>query len=362
MVPASEIFSNPDLYTVLHSLPSGVTLAEADGRIVFSNAAADRILGVSAATEATPDEWADYYGVFLPDGVTAFPVEQYPLIRALSGEHTSDVEMVIRNASLPHGAIISVSGQPLRDAEGNIKGAAVIFRDITRLRKTEKMKEELTTFIVHDLKNPLSTIIAACGMMQASAVTEDVRADLETVIAAAQRMNRMVLDLLDIQMAEDGALRLDLARLPLGGLLSEVEEAGRARLAPRGQRIAVDDTSAFSVLADRPHLFRVLMNLIDNCAKYGREGGLVTVDVVPSDLSRVVIRVCDDGPGVPWELRERIFDKYAQAERGLGVRSRESRGLGLRFCKVIVEAHGGTIWVEDAEPTGARFCVELPSA
>jgi K+-sensing histidine kinase KdpD len=104
------------------------------------------------------------------------------------------------------------------------------------------------------------------------------------------------------------------------------------------------------------------MNLIDNCAKYGPEGGVVTVDLATSSRDPIVVRVSDEGPGVPPELRERIFEKYAQAERGQGMRSSDSRGLGLRFCKVVVDTHGGRIWAEDAEPRGARFCVELRSA
>jgi len=81
VVPNPDDFSRINLYTVLHGLPEGVTLANAEGRIVFSNEAADRILGTTAATEAVPDEWASHYGVFLPDGSTPFPTDQYPLVR-----------------------------------------------------------------------------------------------------------------------------------------------------------------------------------------------------------------------------------------------------------------------------------------
>ncbi len=359
VVPAPENFTSLDLYAVLQGLPSGVTLANADGRIVFSNASADRILGMGAATEATPGEWAEHYGVFLPDGQTPFPTGEYPLVRALSGEHTSDVEMVIRNASTPDGAIISVSGQPLQDADGRITGAAVIFRDITRLRKAERLKDELTGFIVHDLKNPLAAILLTCGSMEVSAIDEEQRADVITIREAAERLHRMVLDLLDLQLAEDGVLRLELASVALRPLLDEVAKAGRPRLQGRAQRLVVGEVGPLSVRADEPHIFRVLMNLIDNCAKYGSQGGAVTMDVIASGAHVIVIRVSDDGPGVPPNLRERIFEKYAQAERGEGMRSRDSRGLGLRFCKVIVAAHGGQIWVEDAVPRGARFCVEL---
>ena len=135
LVPPADDFSRLNLYTVLHSLPDGVTLANLEGRILFSNEAADRILGVEAATEATPDDWAEHYGIFLPDGETPFPTADYPLVRALSGERTRDVEMFVRNASIADGALLSVSGQGLRDADNNLIGAAVVFRDVTELRR-----------------------------------------------------------------------------------------------------------------------------------------------------------------------------------------------------------------------------------
>jgi PAS domain-containing protein len=122
--------------SALESLGEGVTLCDQDGRIVYSNPAADRILGMEA-TEAPADSWAEHYGVYLPDGSAPFPTERYPLLRALAGEETSDVEMLIRNAAIPEGAIIAATGRPVRDEEGEIIGASVVFRDVTRLRSIE---------------------------------------------------------------------------------------------------------------------------------------------------------------------------------------------------------------------------------
>ncbi|MEX2047991.1 MAG: ATP-binding protein [Gemmatimonadota bacterium] len=361
MVLSPDDFSQLHLYAVLDDLPAGVMLADAEGRIVFCNEAGNKILGAGVPADPSPDSWTGHYGIFEPDGETPFPTEGYPLYRALSGERARDVEMFIRNAGHPDGAYISVSGRPLLDEAGAITGAAVVFRDITALRRTERLKEELTTFIVHDLKNPLASILTTCELLALSTIEGEARADVVTIREAAERMRRMVLDLLDVQMAEDGALRLDLEPVSLQTLLGEVATAAKRRLQGRSQRIAVVDPGPLTVSGDHPHLFRVLTNFVDNCAKYGPEGGTVTIDVVPADGGRLTIRVSDEGPGVPPELRERIFEKYAQAERGPEMRSKESRGLGLRFCHVVVEALGGRIWVEDAEPCGARFCVELPS-
>ena len=116
-----------------------------------------------------------------------------------------------------------------------------------------------------------------------------------------------------------------------------------------------------AALLDVDLMRRVLQNLVDNCVKYGRRGGTIWLDAAPVDPDRVLIRVRDDGPGVSVELRTRIFEKYSVVERDAAGRRLDSRGLGLRFCHVVVEAHGGRIWVEDNEPRGACFCVELPA-
>lgn len=175
MTPTPEAFSRLDLYTVLHSLPSGVTLANTEGRIVFSNQAADRILGVAKSADASPDEWADHYGVFLPDGETPFPTDQYPLVRALNGEEVHDVEMLIRNPTHPDGALISTSGQQLFDVDATPIGAAVVFRDVTELRRIQLLKDELAAFIVHDLKNPLTAIIGTCDLIAMEQEDESLR-------------------------------------------------------------------------------------------------------------------------------------------------------------------------------------------
>ena len=228
--------------------------------------------------------------------------------------------------------------------------------------KTQRLKDELASFVVHDLKNPLSAIMTTCELLSTGGLDQQVEEDVRTVRDAASRIHRMVLDLLDLQVAEDGALQLEISSIPVTRLLADVARASMPRLAARRQQIQVGDGGSWTVKADEPLLFRVLMNLVDNCAKYGPEDGTVWIDADAGREGSTVITVRDEGPGVRPDLRDRIFEKYAQVEREEGMRSSDSRGLGLRFCKVVVDAHGGRIWVEDAEPRGALFCVELASA
>lgn len=365
--------SRLDLLAVLQALASGVSIANTEGRIVFSNDAANRILG-TLPSDKPAGEWAAHYGVLLPGTGSPFPEDRYPLVRALAGEEIHDVEMLVRNPATAGDVMIESSARPLRDESGSITGAVVVFRDVTRLREAQRaleqsnrdlmeahrLKDELAAFVAHDLKGPLTTVMALSDMI----LTDDeqaaasIREDVGEIRAAAERMHRMVMDLLDVQLGEDGSLRLQLESVGVHELVSTVAKS----LAPRAPGIVVEPIAhPLTATADPSLLFRVVANLVDNCVKYGPRGGRISISVPAANGPWVRICVEDEGPGVPDDLRESIFDKYAQAERVRGGRSIDSRGLGLRFCRVVVDAHGGRIWVEDAEPTGARFCLELPA-
>lgn len=358
----AELLKHLDLQTALQSIAEGVTIAAADGTIVFSNAAADRILGITA-TNAPPDEWAAHYGVFLPDSETPFPTDRYPLVRALKGEHTKDVEMLIRNANRPDGALIAVTGSPVLGAAGEIAGAIVVFRDITELRKAQRVKDEFYAFFMHDLKSPLTTIVSLSELLLTGPEDgSELPQDLADIRRSAMRMRRMVVDFLDIHLADDGAFAIHAKPLPVADLLRRTFEDMAPRARAEGQElVAPEFASGVSILADEDILLRVLQNVIDNCVKYGPKGGKIWLDAQGGRAGLVRIRICDEGPGIPEELKARIFDKYATVERASYPRSGESRGLGLRFSAVAVEAHGGRIWVEDNEPTGAVFNIEIPT-
>jgi len=362
MNPTFEAFSRLHLYSVLDSLPYGVTLANAEGRIVFSNDAADEILGVEADPGAIPDAWAERYGAFLPDGETPFPTEEYPLIRALKGERPHGVEMIIRNPARPEGAVISVSGQQLLDSDGTPIGAAVVFEDVTELRRTQAQKHELIAFIVHDIRSPLTSIVTTCDLISMDGADETLADDVRSIRRAAWRVHHMAQDLLDLCVAEDSELPLERTTVGVADLLRDVREVASDRVGRRAaERIQAGHVDpSLEVHADHGLLLRAMMNLVDNCVKYGPSDGTIRLEAAGGGRGTVVLRVRDQGPGVPEHLRERIFDKYAKAEREEGARSSGSRGLGLRFCRVVAQAHGGRIWVEDAEPRGASFSLELP--
>jgi len=370
---------NPEAFqtlsTTLNALADGVTLADADGRIIYSNTEADRILGVMA-TAAPAEEWASHYGVFLPDGETPFPAMDYPLVRALRGESTDNVEMVIRNAANQDPVLIAVTGRPVRDREGHITGAAVVFRDVTAARAAEadrlrtlatlqdalRVKDEVTGFLVHDLKSPLTAVLTLSELL-----LQDVRpnsneaAMVEEILLSTRTLHRMVMNLLDIQIARDGRLEVESRVVPVDGLIEEVVSTMKSRARFSDMSIEVSRASpAPEFVGDAELTRRMLVNLVDNSIKFGSKGGRICIDWSGQVDGVVRIRVRDHGPGVPQELREAIFGNPAKVDRTGGLRAHGSHGLGLQFCKLAADVQEGRVWVEDNDPHGACFVVELP--
>src|SRR5262249_24807454 len=122
----------------LEALGEGVCISDPSGRLVYTNRMADHILGVTRS-EDLPDHWSEHYGIFVPGSSDPFPSDQYPLVRALRGEATDEIEMTVRNPSHPHGALIAATGRPVCDGGGEIVGAFVVFRDVTAMREMERL-------------------------------------------------------------------------------------------------------------------------------------------------------------------------------------------------------------------------------
>jgi signal transduction histidine kinase len=166
----------------------------------------------------------------------------------------------------------------------------------------------------------------------------------------------MITNLLDISKADEGKLAPSIAALDAAALVRDVVQDLEALASRVGVKL-VTDVATPELNGDRDLIGRVLANLIDNAIRHAPEGTEVRVAIAPAGKS-VELRVTDAGPGVPVELREVVFERFRS---GSQTATRTNRGLGLAFCKLAVEAHGGRIWIEDASP-GAVFCVRLGDA
>ncbi len=235
-----------------------------------------------------------------------------------------------------------------------------IAQDLSAESELEQLRSDLTTMIYHDLRTPLNTVKSALQRLSQILVNHDneaVRTMLQTGLRSTRQLKRMVDGLLDIQRLESGSRILNVRKVELRAVLAEAAQAV--------QPLAIDSevTLRFQFDAQLPALSmdddmisRVVTNLLENAIKYTGAGGKVTLRAYANERE-VVIAVRDSGPGIPYHLQKKVFDKftrvkYQDAPKGIG--------LGLAFCKLAVEAHGGHIWVESEPGNGAEFIFTLP--
>jgi two-component system sensor histidine kinase/response regulator len=239
------------------------------------------------------------------------------------------------------------------------------------LLDAQRQKEELTALIVHDLKNPLSSILSNVQYCVAQkGLGDEERESLRDVLRASQSMVRMVMNLLDVSRSEDGALVPRMSEFELPALLDEIcSEMGR-RVEDRNQKLALEIGSGVrGMVADRDLVRRILENLIDNAYKYGPRNGTIGIEarLVAEDAGEgqrsggelIELLVRDEGEGIPAAFRLKIFEKYARVDGRAAHEVRNSHGLGLVFCQRAVAVHGGRIWVGENAPRGSCFHVRL---
>jgi two-component system, sensor histidine kinase and response regulator len=231
-----------------------------------------------------------------------------------------------------------------------------------RLRELEALKDDLTRMVVHDLKSPLAGILGNLELVldgDAGPLAGEQRRLLTDARERGDDLLRMVDNLLDLSRLEESAVRLQLRELDVGRVLREVAGAWSVRAEREGARIAVEAPAGLVVRADEGMVRRVLGNLIGNALRHGGAGVSVRVAARAADApGGVQVTVADDGPGIAEADHELVFRKYGR--RGTEGAPNGGSGLGLTFCKLAVEAHGGRIWIQSRPGEGAAFHFVLP--
>ena len=226
------------------------------------------------------------------------------------------------------------------------------------LMRLTLQKERLTAFVVHDLKNPVSNVdLQAQLVLRSKDLPERLRAPVEGIRQEVRSLMRLIMNLLDISKSEEGRLTPAAAELDVAALVAEAFEA--MAVAAKAKNIVFEQRLELThVRADADLLRRVFENLLDNALRHAPEDSTIRVTSRLWD-GAVELRVADQGAGVPEAMRERVFDPFVQVESKDRSVTRSGRGLGLTFCRLAVEAHGGRMRVEDGNP-GAVFCLSLP--
>ncbi len=336
-------------------LPDGLVVADETGRVVCFNAAAARLTALC------------------PADVIGLPIEHALPLEDLEGRRWWQVTdpyrgLAIRtgqperNLLLPGGREVLVCARYVREhPTGPVRRLVVTLRGTGSRRRTERSHAELIATVAHELRSPLTSVkgFTATLLAKWARFTDDQKKlMLETVDADANRVTRLIAELLDIS-------RIDTGRLEVRRQLVDIEAAVRHRVAAHiaagvpADRFRVRVGGPLPALwADPDKLQQVLSNLMENAVRHGE--GTVIIDVAPSSSPRerdgagTAVTVSDEGPGIPEESMGRVFTRFWRGNR------RGGTGLGLYIVKGIVEAHGGTITVSRAPGGGAQFRFILP--
>lgn len=292
--------------------------------------------------------------------------EECPLMDVLTegaaSSHPDEVLWRPDGTSFP----VQISSRPMVDGRV-VKGAVLTFTDMTEVRAAEsalrqavQARDEVLAVVSHDLRNPVGTIFSAAGLLLEMDVSaEKTEQHLEMIQRAAERMNRLIQDLLDVSRLEAGALFIVPSVIDVSDLFQEAVEAARHDADQRGVAlVTVLDPALPGIRGDMDRLLRVLSNLVGNAVRYSRRGGKVTLAARVREEGEIVLGVEDEGTGIAPEDQERLFDRFWQVSRS----DTEGAGLGLSIVKGIVEAHGGRVWVDSEVGKGSSFYFTMPIA
>jgi two-component system sensor histidine kinase/response regulator len=245
-----------------------------------------------------------------------------------------------------------------------LKAATDALEDsLRKLRELERVRDDLMKMIVHDLKTPLTSVLATLEMLadgDFGQVTTPQKAAIGDAETKSEDLLALIDDILEVARIEEANISLSLAPIAPGALLAELVHEWAHRFQQEGTTVSVsvaDDAPVFS--GDKGLVKRVFSNLIQNAVTHSSHAVALELSARRAGQG-VLFTVTDNGPGIPPEYHDLIFRKFGQVEMPRSPRTRSS-GLGLTFCKLVVERHGGRIWLKSAEGKGSSFYIELPS-
>jgi signal transduction histidine kinase len=344
---------------------SGVGIVGLDltGRVTVFNRGAERLFGERRGDVVGARTLFD----LLARGAPAARGGEKSTVEALAAD--GPVEWTVGPQARP----VSLEIEQLANEEAEATGWVVVAHDLTEKKAADALRREALSITSHELRTPLTSILGALRLVSAG-VTGALPGEADDMIRIArdnaERLGRLVDDLLDLQKVEAGHADLRIERCELGALLgkalvqnqSYAEPLGvELRLAPALPRVDVD--------ADPDRLLQVLANLISNAAKVSPRGAVVELDlaILDAEEGRARVSIRDHGPGIPNAFRPRIFQRFAQATAGSIAPPPEGRlirgsGLGLSIVRALVEAHGGVVGFDTELGRGTTFWFELPRA
>jgi two-component system, OmpR family, phosphate regulon sensor histidine kinase PhoR len=336
------------LLAIFRSMVEGVIVLDAEQHVEFFNDAAARLLGLPRETPSPRKLWELVRQRQLTDLVE----------RIFAQDEPQHGELELRDAELKS---LSVHGTRLPGRP--VRGAVLVLHDTTHLRKLERVRQDFVANASHELKTPLAAIQATVETLQDGALRDPDHAGqfLERIRENAERLHRLVQDLLALSRVESGAGELDIGPVPVLPIVEGCLARAEARAVAKGLELqGVPPSESITVQGDEEALAEILDNVVDNAVKYTPPGGRITVRW-RAEESVAVLEIEDTGIGIPEKDVPRIFERFYRVDKA---RSRElgGTGLGLSIVKHLVHALGGSVSVTSELGTGSVFAIRLPLA
>lgn len=335
---------------IVRSMGDAVLITDSDWRIMWGNPALEKLSGWPS-DEVRGRTAHDVYRVFDERG------EQVVLkSKVLNGAAAATGNLTLESKD-GNRVPIQTTTAPIQDEKGTRLGYVIVGRDVSREREIDALKSTLVSTVSHELRTPLTMIRGFSELLLSRELDEEHSSKALTEInVSAERLSRLIDDLLSVSRIESGRMKLDVSIFDLRTIVEEVIRPFSTR---EGSRFQVE-VQELQVRADKDRLMQILTNLVSNAVKYSDTGSPIIVTAHGSEAS-AEIAVVDQGIGMSEAEMASAFEMFSRVDRP-EVKDAGGTGLGLHITRSLVEAHGGQIWIENQPGGGTRFAFTLPLA
>ena len=334
--------------TLFDRMIEGVLILDGGGRVQLINATTRKLFGLDLSVR----------GKRLLEAIRSHELHEIVMEVEKSG-HVLGREMIIK-AGL-ETRCLSLNASSFGES-GSGEGVIVVLHDLTKLKAMEKGRREFVANVSHELRTPLSMIKGYVETLLQGEIGDPMIRErfLGKIQKHSDRLTYLIEDLLAISQLESNQIAVSFARVPLRNLVDRAFDDLHDRAMTERVKLESSIAKELRVYVDPDRMQQVLQNLVDNGIKYGGRDGTVSVEAELREDCWVVVRVGDNGPGIPEEMHDRVFERFFRVDKA---RSREQggTGLGLAIVKHIIQSHGGQVWLESGSESGAVFSFTIPT-
>jgi PAS domain S-box-containing protein len=342
-ISAKALAEQQKALTIIKVSKDGIIVTDEKGKVIMMNPASEYIFGLKN-DEAIGKDIIELTGQPDIDDMVK------EVLKDKKSPHNRTILLYIDNKK--HFFDIEVIALPST-------GAVILLKDVTYFKNLEKVKADFLSDVSHEIRTPLTSITLGIGLLKDSERLIEMSRERELIKMLGEqtnRLNRLVDQLLEMSRLETGKVQLKLQNIPFQEFITQIVTSFKPQAEIKKVHLEVEFTNEIPILRiDPDRINSVLSNLIYNSLRYTPSGGIIRVTVSRED-EKVKVSVSDTGPGIPPELRDKIFERFFQIKgRPVG-----EFGLGLAISRAIVEAHGGKIWMDSKEGGGSVFSFVLP--